>query len=239
MGGGIGISVHGSHRVLTEKAVFAMPEVGIGFFPDVGGSYRCSNLGGQFRHVSGPDRQRGSAMATRCGAGIATHTVQSAHTAGAVIEDIADCGDPGTRAARVLQERSAQATDAAASSRSPSIFYAGRCSEIVASLDRAPRRRTSSPRRRSPPSGPLADQPPRHLPRDRPGAIMSMDECMKMEFRILNRMLESHDLYEGIRAALVDKGSKPLLAAGAPRGCRRCGDRAPISRRSARETWTL
>jgi enoyl-CoA hydratase len=41
------------------------------------------------------------------------------------------------------------------------------------------------------------------------GSIMSMDECMKMEFRILNRMLASHDLYEGIRAALIDKGSVP------------------------------
>jgi enoyl-CoA hydratase len=36
-----------------------------------------------------------------------------------------------------------------------------------------------------------------------------MDECMKMEFRILNRMLAGHDFYEGIRAAIIDKGSKP------------------------------
>ncbi len=41
------------------------------------------------------------------------------------------------------------------------------------------------------------------------GSTMSMEECMKMEFRILNRMLQSHDLYEGIRAALIDKGSVP------------------------------
>jgi len=41
------------------------------------------------------------------------------------------------------------------------------------------------------------------------GLTLSMDECMKMEFRILNRMLAGHDFYEGIRAAIIDKGSKP------------------------------
>src|SRR5690606_20581459 len=48
MGGGVGVSYHGSHRVVTENAVFAMPEVGIGFFPDVGGSYLLSRLKGGF-----------------------------------------------------------------------------------------------------------------------------------------------------------------------------------------------
>ena len=39
--------------------------------------------------------------------------------------------------------------------------------------------------------------------------MLDMDECMKMEFRILNRMLVGHDFYEGIRAAIVEKGSTP------------------------------
>ena len=41
------------------------------------------------------------------------------------------------------------------------------------------------------------------------GLTLSMDECMRMEFRILNRMLAGHDFYEGIRAAIIEKGSKP------------------------------
>jgi enoyl-CoA hydratase/carnithine racemase len=44
----------------------------------------------------------------------------------------------------------------------------------------------------------------------RRGAGLSMDDCMRMEFRVLNRMLDGHDFYEGIRAALVDKGSTPV-----------------------------
>lgn len=38
---------------------------------------------------------------------------------------------------------------------------------------------------------------------------MSMDDCMRMEFRIVNRMMQNHDFYEGVRCAIVDKGDTP------------------------------
>jgi hypothetical protein len=41
------------------------------------------------------------------------------------------------------------------------------------------------------------------------GLTSSMDQCMQMEFRILNRMLQGHDFYEGIRAVIIDKGDTP------------------------------
>ena len=47
MGGGVGVSIHGSHRVAGDNIAFAMPEVGIGFFPDVGGAYFLPRLPGQ------------------------------------------------------------------------------------------------------------------------------------------------------------------------------------------------
>ena len=47
MGGGVGVSAHGSHRIVTEKSMMAMPETSIGFIPDVGGTYLLSRAPGE------------------------------------------------------------------------------------------------------------------------------------------------------------------------------------------------
>src|SRR5947207_1486459 len=89
MGGGVGVSIHGSHRVAGDKFSFAMPEVGIGFFPDVGATWFLPRMPGElgtWRALPGDRPKRCDTVA----AGIATHHVRSARFA-----DLADalCGN--------------------------------------------------------------------------------------------------------------------------------------------------
>ena len=76
MGGGLGVSVHGTHRIATERTVIAMPETAIGFFPDVGGSYFLPRLPSRIGLYLGLTGARiDGATATRLG--IATHFMAS------------------------------------------------------------------------------------------------------------------------------------------------------------------
>ena len=77
MGGGVGVSIHGAHRIATEKAMFAMPETNIGLFPDVGGSYFLSRLPGELGTYVGLTGDRLHA-ADLLYAGLATHYTPSA-----------------------------------------------------------------------------------------------------------------------------------------------------------------
>src|SRR5262249_8543290 len=77
MGGGVGISVHGSHRVAGDKFLFAMPEVGIGFFPDIGATWFLPRLPGGLGSYCALTGER-LAAADATAAGIATHRVASA-----------------------------------------------------------------------------------------------------------------------------------------------------------------
>ena len=76
IGGGVGISVHGSHRVAGDRFLFAMPEVGIGFFPDVGATWFLPRMPGELGTYCALTGERLDA-ADALGAGIATHHVAS------------------------------------------------------------------------------------------------------------------------------------------------------------------
>lgn len=74
MGGGVGLAMHGSHRVAGDRFLFAMPEVGIGFYPDVGGVHILNGLRGQLGRYLALTGARLNA-ADAYGAGLATHVV--------------------------------------------------------------------------------------------------------------------------------------------------------------------
>ena len=205
MGGGVGISFHGSHRVLTENARFAMPEVGIGFFPDVGGSHILPPLGpfGMYLALTGNRIGPGDALA----AGLATHTIEAVDQQ-AFIERLVEQCDPDA-ALRGVAAAFAQETDQAALSAIGRHFSQPSLDAIVSSLEAAEQADTfaaetlATMRTRSPTSMAVTF---RQIVQ---GRSLSMSECMNMEFRILNRMLAGHDFYEGIRAAIVDKDRQP------------------------------
>src|SRR5882757_2278518 len=94
MGGGVGVSVHGSHRVAGDRFSFAMPEVGIGFFPDVGATWFLPRMPGELGTWAGLTGER-MKTADALAAGIATHHVRSERFA-----DLADalCGTVPTEA---------------------------------------------------------------------------------------------------------------------------------------------
>lgn len=207
MGGGVGVSFHGSHRVMTENAQFAMPEVGIGFFPDVGGSHLLPDLGGSFGMYLGLTGNRigyGDALWS----GLATHTMQAKYLDG-LLGRLIETGDADMALREVFsaarRETDRDALEAIARHFSkPSLEAVLDSLEAAAATDGFAADTLATIRTRSPTSLHVTFR------EITAGSTLSMDECMRMEFRILNRMLQGQDFYEGIRAALVDKDSKPL-----------------------------
>jgi len=213
MGGGVGVSFHGSHRVMTENAQFAMPEVGIGFFPDVGGSFLLPNLGGSFGMYLGLTGTRighGDALWS----GLATHTVE-ASLLPALLEGLAEGGDVGSELREVFKA-APRKTDDAVLHAIAKHFSLGSLDDVMASLEQAAKAdqfaadTLATMMARSPTSLAVA------FKAITTGSTLSMDQCMKMEFRILNRMLAGHDFYEGIRAVLIDKGDTPVWRPATP-----------------------
>ena len=210
MGGGCGVSMNGAVRVFGDKGVIAMPEVGIGFFPDVGGSRLLSGLPGEFGLYLALTTARirwGDMIAT----GLATHAVASDDLDG-LLAALASSGDAGTAIAAVSRPVEPE-TGRETLDRIAALFSQDSLDAVMEQLDAAAENgddfaadARAAILRKSPTSLRVAFR------QIREGRGLSMDDCMRMEFRILHRMLVGHDFYEGIRAAIIEKGSTPHWA---------------------------
>jgi enoyl-CoA hydratase/carnithine racemase len=210
MGGGVGVSVHGRYRVADESTVFAMPETGIGLFPDVGGSHFLPRMPGEigmYLALTGTRLKTEDCIY----AGVATHFVPAAKWGElgdlllATFEDVtplselfAGLPEPVTRTLPSLVEHREKID----------VYFAENSVEAILDvLDKDAsdwaRETAKTIRSKSPTAAKLAFR------QIREGKNLDFDDCMRMEFRMVSRVVEGHDFYEGVRATIIDKDQLP------------------------------
>ena len=203
MGGGVGISAHAAHRVVTERSVVGMPEVSIGIIPDVGGTWLLSRAPGRLGLHLGLTAERMSG-ADAIAAGFADHYVASPDLPGLVDTIVTD----GIEAALETFAHRPPASVLADQRSWIDRCYAGdSVAEILQRLDRevtpAAQRAAAAIRAASPSSVTVT------LRAIREAAALDLEEAITVEFALVCHALRQPDLAEGIRAQVVDKDRKP------------------------------
>lgn len=204
MGGGVGISGHGSVRVVTERSRVAMPETGIGFVPDVGGTYLLSRAPGELgTHLALTGGAVGAADAIACG--LADHFIPAsrlAQFAAALAErDVAD----------VLPEFAAEPPPGVLGAQRDWIdacYGAATAEEIVDRLEAggiaAAKQTAQTILQKSPTSVKLTLEAVRRARR-----LGGLEPVLEQEFRVSSNAVRLPDLVEGIRAQIIDKDRNP------------------------------
>jgi enoyl-CoA hydratase len=211
MGGGVGLSAHSRHRVVTERTRLAMPEVGLGFFPDVGGTWLLSRSPGEIgtyfgltgQTMNGPDAIH---------AGFADAVVPSSKLA--ALRDVLTKIRPGTLSSEVKTLIDGFATGetagpvAAMQSQIDGWFAHDRMEDIVASLKRDGSelaQATLKTLSEKSPRGMVVTLKLLRLAR----TSSSLEQCLVREYRAALEVFRSDDFREGVRAAVIDKDRNP------------------------------
>ena len=205
MGGGVGLSVHGRYRVAGDTTLFAMPETGIGYFPDVGGTFFLPRLGegdslaiGNWLGLTGA--RLGPAQCVELG--IATHFVPTDNHAALArtltmeddVEDVLNMMHSEPPAGEPIPDAVQH-------------FDKGSVAEIIDALEADgsdwAAQQVKLMRRKSPLALVVT------LEAMRRGREMTFREAMAMELDLSLNFLSTQDFYEGIRAQLIDKDRNP------------------------------
>ena len=214
MGGGVGISQPARFRVATENTRFAMPETGIGLFPDVGGAWYLSRLSGRlgpFLALTGARLDGAECL----WAGLATHYLP-AEALPEAKERIAHGHEPGG----VLTALSVTPAPARIEGNATAIarhFASDRYEDILASLEADDSewaaKELATLRTKSPQTCKVAL---RQLATS--GGLDDFADNMAMEYRIASRVLLRPDFAEGVRAVIIDKDNAPKWDPATPEG---------------------
>lgn len=211
MGGGVGISLHGSHPVACDHFVFAMPETSIGFFPDIGASYlltRCPGHLGTYLGLTG--NRLGPHDAVK--AGLVKKVMSSGHIP-ALLKTLqqADLSVDASKAVdQCLHEYAASAPDSEPSQIKPAInvcFAHPSVEMIKASLQDQegvwPVSIENALSQKSPLSLKVT------LEQLHRAKGLTLAECLQMDYTLVSHFMHGKDFYEGVRALLIDKDKNP------------------------------
>jgi enoyl-CoA hydratase len=215
MGGGVGLSMPCKFRVATENTRFAMPETGIGLFPDVGGGWYLSWLPGrvgQFLALTGA-RLDGAECALL---GIATHYLPAA-----ALDEVKAkiAADPSALEA-ILEAYSEEPPEARIEANLEMIdrlFASDRLEDIYAALEEDgsdwAQKELATLRTKSPQTMKVA------LKLLKDGAHMhDFADEMRQEYAVAAHVVQRHDFIEGVRAVIVDKDNAPRWDPATPEG---------------------
>ncbi len=204
MGGGVGISVHGSYRVAGENYSFAMPETGIGLFPDVGGSFflsRLKNNVGMYLALTGSRIKSSDAIEL----GIAEYFIQSEN-----FDDIFKQLSEGITPDEVLSSFNSNKVNSDLKNdfeKINELFSGNSLEDIFERLENDnsdfSQKNLSLLRSKSPTSLNITFRQIKN------GSELNFEDCMKMEFRMVTKVMNDHDFYEGVRALIIDKDNNP------------------------------
>jgi enoyl-CoA hydratase len=207
MGGGIGLSAHARHRIVTERSRLAMPETGIGLIPDVGGSWllaRAPGEAGLYLGLTGAEMDAADAIYARFSdafvpvSGLGELKARLLDPKGGAIGEV-------LRGLKQEPGRSGLADRAADIDR---IFAADSLEAILARLEHSNLDWSEATRRALSQKSPKALKLACAAIRDARG-LASLEAALDIEFRLAVRLFEDGEFPEGVRALIVDKDRKP------------------------------
>ncbi len=199
MGGGVGISVHGDYRIATPNTMFAMPESGIGLFPDVGGGWflpRLPGATGMWLALTG-ERLKGEDVLA---VGVATHFTD----AGAGLADVLARDGLG---ALDKMKQAAEPSFAEHRGEIDTCFGKETVEDIVACLEAGSdwaRAQAKILAAKSPLTLKIA-----HRQLNEGAGFKDFRDSMSMEYRIGARLVRTENFIEGVRAVLIDRDNSP------------------------------
>jgi enoyl-CoA hydratase len=207
MGGGIGLSSHGSHRIVTERSRLAMPETGIGLVPDVGGTWLLANAPGEtgvYLGLTGEPMRAADAVYAR----FSDALVASARLP-ALIARLSDPqGGSVEEAIRSFAEDPGESELARRRGAIDAAFAGSEVERMHMALAGIPEQWAAKTRaalgQKSPKALKLTLAAIRQARR-----LSSLEEALKTEYRLTVRLFEDGEFLEGVRALLIDKDRKP------------------------------